>query len=60
MTAWDVTVERLPVVGVFVHEDAIAGDGVKNGAMIAELGGREFRFVPRERECCLSDVVCLC
>ena len=59
MLAWDVAVQRLPVVSVFVYEDAVAGDGVKEGAVIAELGGREFSFVPRKRECCLSDVVCL-
>ena len=59
MTAWDVAMKRLSIVGIFVHEDAVAGNGVESGAVIAELGGGQFRFVPRKGESCLSDVVCL-
>ena len=57
--AWYVAVQRLPVTSIFMHEDAVVGNGVKEGAVIAELGGREFRFVPRKRECCFRNVLCL-
>jgi hypothetical protein len=59
VTAWDVAVKRLPVVSVFVYEDAIAGDGMQKGALISELGRREFSFVPWERKSRFGYVVCL-